>query len=107
MRSIIVRFVPLALIALSIALGQESTGTISGTVTDPSGATIPGAQITITRVDTGVARKETSNAAGLFVLTNLAVGDYRLAAEASGFKRFEANQIRLDVNDRLTIPVHL
>ncbi len=103
----IVRFLGLALLALSIAIAQESTGTISGTVTDPSGAIIPNAAVAVTNVQTGVTRTTTSNASGLFVVTNLAVGNYSLSAEAHGFKKFEAKQIRLDVNDRLNIPVHL
>jgi outer membrane receptor protein involved in Fe transport len=92
---------------LSAAYAQESTGTISGTVTDPSGAVVPQAEITVTNVLTGVARKGKSNLSGLFVVTNLAVGNYTLAAEANGFKKFEATAIRVDVNDRLTIPVRL
>ncbi len=107
MLSTIARFVLPPLLVLSAAFAQESTGAISGTVTDPSGALVPQAAITITNVQTGVVRKETSNASGLFVVTNLAVGNYSLTAEAQGFKKFEAKQIRLDVNDRLTIPVHL
>jgi len=106
-RNTIVRFVLLALLTLSAALGQESTGTISGTVTDPSGALIPQAAITVTQTQTGATRKEATNSNGLFAVTNLAVGNYTLTAEARGFKKFEANQIRLDVNDRLTIPVRL
>ena len=105
--STIARYVSIALLALSPLLAQESTGTISGTVTDPSGAVIPQAAIVIANVQTGVSRKEASNSSGLFVITNLPVGNYTLSAEASGFKKFEANQIRVDVNDRLTIPVHL
>jgi len=97
----------LLLLVFSTGFAQESTGTISGTVTDPSGAVIPQASIVITNVQTGVVRKETTNSSGLFVVTNLAVGNYGLTAEAHGFKKFEATQIRLDVNDRLTIPVHL
>ncbi len=95
------------LLMVSAALAQESTGSISGTVNDPSGAVVPQAEITVTNVQTGNVRKEHSNSAGLFVATNLAVGDYTVTAEARGFKKFEATHIRLDVNDRLTIPVHL
>lgn len=91
----------------AMAVAQESTGTISGTVTDPSGAVVPGANVSATNIQTGTVRREKSNGSGLFVITNLAVGNYSLAAEAPGFKRFEATQIRLDVNDRLNIPVHL
>ncbi len=107
MPSTVARFVLLPLMVISTAFAQESTGSISGTVTDPSGALVPRAAITVTNIQTGVVRKEISNANGLFVVTNLSVGNYRLTAEAQGFKKFEASQIRLDVNDRLTIPVHL
>ncbi len=107
MLSAVARFVLLPTLVLSAAFAQESTGAISGTVTDPSGALVPNAEIIVTNVQTGVVRKQTSNASGFFVVTNLAVGNYSLTAEAQGFKKFEASQIRLDVNDRLTIPVHL
>ncbi len=102
-----VRGVCLFLLVASLGVAQESTGTISGTVTDPSGASVPKVSITISNVQTGISRKETSNANGLFVITSLPVGNYNLTAEAPGFKKFEATQIRVDVNDRLTIPVHL
>jgi outer membrane receptor protein involved in Fe transport len=102
-----VRFSSVFVLLLSGAAAQESTGSISGDVTDPSGAAVPRATIVVTSVQTGIARKETSNASGSFVVTNLPVGDYSLTAEAAGFKKFEATKIRLDVNDRLKIPVHL
>jgi outer membrane receptor protein involved in Fe transport len=102
-----IRFISLLVVALCSGIAQESTGTISGVVTDPSGAPVPQAAITITNNQTGVVRRETSNSSGNFVATNLAVGDYGLSADAHGFKRFAATQIRLDVNDRLNIPVHL
>ncbi len=107
MHKFIVRSLTLLFLLLPTLIAQESTGTISGTVTDPSGASVGQATITISNIQTGIDRKETSNGSGLFVITNLPVGNYRLTAEAPGFKKFEATQIRLDVNDRLTIPVHL
>jgi outer membrane receptor protein involved in Fe transport len=107
MPSPLARFVVFSALVASVAFAQESTGAITGTVTDPSGALVPRAEIAVTNVQTGVVRKATSNTNGLFVVTNLAVGNYSLTAEAQGFKKFEANQIRLDVNDRLMIPVHL
>ena len=103
---IIARFLSIVLLMVSAAVAQESTGTISGAATDPSGAVVPQAEIIVTNVQTGVERNVRSNSGGLFVLTNLAVGNYTLTAKATGFKNFEATQIRLDVNDRLVIPVH-
>jgi hypothetical protein len=104
--AVIARFLSIVLLMVSAAIAQESTGTISGAATDPSGAVVPQAEITVTNVQTGVERKVSSSSSGLFVLTNLAVGNYTLTAKATGFKNFEATQIRLDVNDRLVIPVH-
>ncbi|HSU32142.1 MAG TPA: carboxypeptidase regulatory-like domain-containing protein [Bryobacteraceae bacterium] len=103
----IVRLFFLFLLLLIAAVAQESTGSISGTVTDPTGASVPNAAITVTNEQTGVERKATSNGSGLFVITNLSVGNYRLTAEAPGFKQYQATQIRVDVNDRLSIPVNL
>lgn len=103
----ITRFFGIALLALATAVAQESTGTISGSVTDPSGAVVPNATVSVTQVETGTTRTTTSNASGLFVVTNLPVGNYSLSTAAHGFKNFEAKGIRLDVNDRLNIPVHL
>ncbi len=97
----------LMMLVVQAGKAQESTGNISGTVTDPSGAVVPQAAVEVANAQTGVARKETTNSSGLFVVTNLPVGNYTLSIEAPGFKRFEAKQIRLDVNDRLTIPVRL
>jgi outer membrane receptor protein involved in Fe transport len=97
----------LFLLLAAAIFAQESTGSISGTVTDPSGASVPNAAITITNEQTGVERKINSNTSGFFAITNLSVGNYKLAADAQGFKQFQAIHIRLDVNDRLTIPVKL
>ncbi|MGH9620879.1 MAG: carboxypeptidase regulatory-like domain-containing protein [Bryobacteraceae bacterium] len=107
MRNLVLRLFSFSLLMLPVALAQESTGTISGTITDPSGASVPHATVTIANVQTGIQRTGKSNTRGLFVITNLPVGDYKLTAEAPGFKKFAATQIRLNVNDHLSIPVHL
>jgi outer membrane receptor protein involved in Fe transport len=97
----------LMMLALGLLRAQESTGNISGTVTDPSGAVVPGVSVTVRNVATGVTRSVKTTSAGLFFVTNLAVGNYDLIAEAQGFKKFAAGNIRLNVNDRLNIPVSL
>jgi len=58
------------------------------TVTDQSGAVLPGVEITATQADTGVARTTVSNETGAYVLPNLAVGPYRLEASLPGFRTF-------------------
>ena len=64
---------------------QAETGQITGTVTDPSGAVVPSAAVKVVNVATGAARNATTNAAGLYAVTNLEPGDYDVTVSASGF----------------------
>jgi len=82
----------------AMLLGQGSTAQISGTVTDQSGAVLPGVEITATQADTGVARTTISNETGAYVLPNLPVGPYRLEASLPGFRTFAQTGIVLQVN---------
>ncbi|HET7346142.1 MAG TPA: carboxypeptidase-like regulatory domain-containing protein, partial [Acidobacteriaceae bacterium] len=71
------------------AFGQlAGTGTIQGTVTDPSGAVVPGAQVTVTSEATGVKHQTVSSGGGLFSFPNLPVGTYNMAVTATGFKTY-------------------
>ena len=65
---------------------QTPTGTISGTVTDPQGAAIPNAAVTVTSKATGAERKVTTNNAGLYSVPALQAGEYEVRAESSGFR---------------------
>src|SRR5262245_29598392 len=64
---------------------QQGRGTISGSVTDPSGAAVPGANITITNVGTNAVFSTQSNEEGFFTAPGLAVGEYIVNAERQGF----------------------
>jgi Carboxypeptidase regulatory-like domain len=79
-----------ALLALVLLLPSttwaQATGAIIGTVTDPSGAVIPGAKITATRVETGVSQSTVTSGAGTYTIPNLVVGNYNITAEGQGFK---------------------
>lgn len=74
----------LVLTAVFVA-GQAETGQIVGTVTDQSGAAVPGAKVTIKSVATAYQRSQTSDAGGGFVFTNLQPAPYDVSVEASGF----------------------
>ncbi len=88
------------------ALAQSLTGTISGTVSDPSKAAIAGAIVAITNADTSVkAWTGTTNASGVYRAPDLPVGRYTLSVEASGFKRHQVSNITLSVNQRASIDV--
>jgi len=81
-----------------LAAAQE--GTILGTVTDPSGAAVPNAEITVLQLSTGAVRTFTSNDAGQYVAPGLPVGKYDVKCTASGFKVDEQKGVVLNVNDR-------
>jgi hypothetical protein len=90
----------------TIAYGQE-TASIVGTVTDPTGASVPNAKVTITNTDTGVARSTTTNTAGAYAAPQLSIGHYNVRVEVTGFKAYEQKGITLNVNDTVRADVVL
>ncbi|MDH3531026.1 MAG: carboxypeptidase-like regulatory domain-containing protein, partial [Acidobacteriota bacterium] len=99
----LVVFCVLALSAAAFA--QKNVGSIVGTVSDPSGALLPGAKVTITNNATGQAREVTTGPAGEFAVTNLEPGNYSVQAEESGFKTINYTQVTLETNARLALNV--
>jgi len=79
------------------ALAQTSTGGISGTVKDSTGAVAPQTQLTLTNLDTNEKREQKSDDRGLFSFTALAPARYRLEAERAGFKQFVLEPIEVRV----------
>lgn len=77
-------------------LAQSDSSSISGTVTDASGALVPNARITVHNKATGSDRSIVSNENGNFTLTNLASGDYSIRAEVAGFQTTTLNDVHLD-----------
>lgn len=78
-----------------LAHAQEFRGTISGAVTDPSGAVIPGAQIVVKETHTGTVNRTKSDAAGQYVVPFLLPGDYTVTATAQGFETLTRSGITL------------
>src|SRR5262245_51603279 len=83
---------------LSFVWGQGSTAQITGSVTEPTGAVLPGVEVTATQTETAVSRTAVSNETGAYVLPNLPVGPYRLEAALPGFRTFAQTGIVLQVN---------
>ena len=81
------------------ASAQRTTGTIRGTVTDTSGAIIPGAQVTVTNTATGFTRTATTNTSGLYVVSDLPVGPYKVEVEFTAFKTAVVTDVGLNVAD--------
>jgi hypothetical protein len=86
---------------------QQITGSIRGTVVDPSGAVVQAATVTARRTETGLTRIATSDRSGTYVLLELPVGHYELEVDAKGFQKYLQQGITLDVNETLTVPVRL
>ena len=78
-------FVALSILMASQAYAQVSGATLSGTVTDSSGAVIPNAQVAILDVSTGVTRTVTTGGAGFYTAPNLLPGTYEIRATGAGF----------------------
>ena len=95
------------LLAACASLSAQSTGTINGTVTDQSGAAVPGAMVTVTDAERGTARQLTTDAAGAYAAPNLIPGTYNIRAEFQGFRTFERAGIVLSVSQELRIDMTL
>ena len=79
------------------AFGQSDRGTLTGTVADPSGAMVPGAQITVTNTETDLRYQTVSTGTGNYTVPSLPSGTYKLSVEAAGFGRYEQTNIRVQV----------
>src|SRR5215210_4843107 len=88
----------LLLAAAGSAYSQTITGSVTGTVTDASGASAPNVKVTVTNVGTGVANTTQTNSAGVYNFPFLPVGQYNVAAENTGFKRSVIGPFALEVN---------
>ncbi|MBI4474113.1 MAG: carboxypeptidase regulatory-like domain-containing protein, partial [Acidobacteria bacterium] len=90
-----------------VEVWAQATGQISGRVTDPTSAVLPGVEVTVTQTGTGLARTAVTNETGAYTFPNLAVGPYRLEAMLSGFRTFVQTGITLQVGSNLTIDASL
>src|ERR1051326_6316310 len=78
---------------------QVSRGTITGIVTDASGAVVPDVAITVTNTGTGVANNVTSNSSGVYTVPLLEPATYRLTAEAKDFKKYQRTNVLVQVGE--------
>ncbi len=98
-------------VALALCLCSQLlagvTASISGTVTDPSGAIVAGATVTATNVETGVATTQPTNASGYYSFQSLPLGTYTIDVAQTGFKEYAQTGLVLDVNSALVVDVKL
>jgi hypothetical protein len=94
------------LLTLNVA-AQQITGSIRGTVSDPTGAVVQAATVTARHAETGLTRSVVSGHDGSYLLVELPVGHYALEVTAKGFQKYVQNGISLNVNEASTVPVRL
>ena len=97
----------LAMLCARPANAQVSGATLTGTVTDPSGATIPQAQIAITNASTGVTRTVSTDSAGFYTAPNLLPGTYEIRATATGFSTQLQKGISLTVGAQQALDIKM
>jgi hypothetical protein len=100
---------PLMLLCLTrLTVGQELAATLSGTVTDPSGAAVIGASVLVHDNETGTdVRTVTTNSTGSFTITNIPAGRYVVTIRSVGFQTYTVSDLTLNVADRRSLEVQL
>jgi len=91
----------------SVVIAQEGTGRVIGTVTDEKGAVVPGANVSVTNVDTHVSRNTATNSEGNFEVLLLRIGNYQVTAEQPGFKKAVSEVEKLQINQALRFDIKL
>src|SRR5918912_35334 len=95
------------LLCSALVFGQATTATLSGTVTDPQGAVVPGATVTIKDTDTGQQRQVQSNESGLYRVAGLSPGNYEVRVERQGFRAEVRSGVKLTVAEDAVLDVSL
>src|ERR1700727_2497827 len=96
-------FIFVVLFVVTASLHAQTTGTIFGTVTDPSGAVVPKAKITLKNQSSGDARETVSNGEGAFSFGLVVPGAYDLMIEAQGFKSWQSKGVQLNPGDQRVV----
>ena len=107
MRRITLAALALLLMVAASANAQQTTGNITGRITDAQGAAVPGVTVTGKNASTGFSRTEVSDQEGVFRLLALPVGTYDLVAELAGFNKFEGKGVVVNVGQTVSLDVSL
>src|SRR5258708_36553348 len=105
-----VLLVGLAIFMAQVAIqAQTTTGSLSGTITDPSNAVVPAATVTLVNTATGAERSAVTSSEGTFSFQTLQPGTYTITVEAKGFRKAVARDITVSVSSvaQVTIPLEV
>lgn len=101
-------FLLVGTVLVPTAMGQSATsGAVVGTITDPTGAIVPKADVSLVNVATNATQNTTSNDAGGFTFPNVAPGNYTLTVKFTGFRTATVANVAVEVNRSATVPVKL
>ncbi|MGH9449334.1 MAG: carboxypeptidase regulatory-like domain-containing protein [Terriglobia bacterium] len=103
----IVGLIACCLFVVAPLAGQTTFGTIAGTVTDQSGAVIPGATVVVVNEATGVERRADTSGAGVYAVPDLNPGSYRVSVEKTGFRTYEKTGAHLNANATVDVDARL
>jgi outer membrane receptor protein involved in Fe transport len=104
---LVISAVWLTLIAASVALGQTTISTIEGTIRDPQGSVVAGAQVVVKSASLGIERTATSDAEGFYRIAALPAGNYSMTVTHPGFAKRDFDNIELTLNRTLTLDIPL
>ena len=107
MKRVVLGLVVVASLLPRLVAAQAVTGTILGTVSDTTGAAVPGATVTLTNLGTGLTRSMVTDSTGEYTVPSLPTGKYRLVAELPGFRTVTMPDIDLGVDQHLRFNVQL
>lgn len=94
-------------LSTAIAWAQQDSGSMSGTVTDQSGAAVPSVTVTARNTATGLKTTAVTTDAGVFVFPSLQVGSYEVTVEQTGFKKLNRRNLEVRVAQRLTLDLQI
>ncbi|MEA2263227.1 MAG: hypothetical protein QOJ51_6052, partial [Acidobacteriaceae bacterium] len=100
-------FIAVTFVAGVVGGYAQSTATLTGRVTDPSGAVVPQARVTVLGVATGVSRVSTSDPEGNYTIASLQPGNYSVTVQAAGFADYKLGSVTLQVDQSVTVDVKL
>ena len=95
----------LLMVILCAPVWAQDTASLTGTVTDASGAAIPNAQVAVSNASQGISRKAATNGSGDFLFASLPIGSYDLSITSTGFKKYEAKGVVLNVGEKARVNV--
>src|ERR1700678_2984537 len=99
--------IAIVVIFSTLSVWAAITGSISGVVTDPSGAVVPGVTVVATAVSTNVQSKAVTDAKGFYNLPTLQVDTYNISTSQAGFRDYQQTGIKIDANSALRVDITL